>query len=48
MGGNDNFDIFNFIAKELSYENLAYLHVMDGLDFGAHIFKHCNLFDMKK
>ena len=41
--------MFPFVAKELSKYGLAYLHVMDGLDFGFH--KLCNpvtLFDLKK
>eukprot|EP00980_Cylindrotheca_fusiformis_P006090 scaffold1311_cov99-Cylindrotheca_fusiformis.AAC.7 len=36
MGGEDNFEMFTYVAKEMNKYNLAYLHVMDGLGFGYH------------
>eukprot|EP00232_Nephroselmis_pyriformis_P028836 CAMPEP_0182856836 /NCGR_PEP_ID=MMETSP0034_2-20130328/2687_1 /TAXON_ID=156128 /ORGANISM="Nephroselmis pyriformis, Strain CCMP717" /LENGTH=378 /DNA_ID=CAMNT_0024987989 /DNA_START=11 /DNA_END=1147 /DNA_ORIENTATION=- len=36
MGSEDNVDVFTYVATELGKEDLAYLHVMDGLGFGYH------------
>ncbi|ELR96993.1 NADH:flavin oxidoreductase [Gloeocapsa sp. PCC 73106] len=36
MGSPDYVDTFLYVAQELNNYNLAYLHVMDGLDFGFH------------
>jgi N-ethylmaleimide reductase len=49
MGSVDNDTMFPFVAKTLNKYGLAYLHVMDGLDFGFH--EKCpvvTMFDMKK
>lgn len=49
MGSADNFSMFTFVARELSKYGLAYLHIMDGLNFGFH--KLCDpvtLADVKK
>jgi N-ethylmaleimide reductase len=36
MGSPDNDKLFPYVAERLSKYGLAYLHVMDGLGFGAH------------
>ena len=36
MGSEDNFEMFQFVAKEMNKYDLAYMHVMDGLGFGFH------------
>lgn len=36
MGSEDNFEMFQFVAKEMNKYGLAYMHVMDGLGFGFH------------
>lgn len=36
MGSEDNYEMFNFVAKAMSKYGLAYLHVMDGKGFGWH------------
>lgn len=36
MGSEDNFDTFTTVASILNKFGLAYLHVLDGLDFGFH------------
>jgi N-ethylmaleimide reductase len=36
MGSADNFEAFMYYVAELEKENLAYVHVMDGLGFGFH------------
>ncbi len=36
MGSPDFRDTFTYVAKQLDEYSLAYLHVMDGLDFGSH------------
>eukprot|EP01039_Chlorochromonas_danica_P009050 gene9050-9987_t len=49
MGSADNDTFFPFLAKEISHYGLAYLHVMDGLDFGFHnLCRRVTLFDIKK
>jgi N-ethylmaleimide reductase len=49
MGSADNFDFFTFVIQELEKLHLGFVHVLDGLAFGAHgkckIFK---LFDAKR
>ena len=48
MGSPDNYDMFQYVARELFPYGLAYLHVMDGTGFGAHDkCAHLTLFDMK-
>lgn len=36
MGSEDNAEVFPQFAKAISGYGLAYLHIMDGLSFGAH------------
>ncbi len=36
MGSLDYRETFLYIAKQLNLHGLAYLHVIDGLDFGFH------------
>lgn len=36
MGSTDYREQFLYVAKELAKHNLAYLHIMDGLEFGFH------------
>lgn len=36
MGSPDYRETFIYVAKRLNYYNLAYLHVVDGLEFGFH------------
>jgi 2,4-dienoyl-CoA reductase-like NADH-dependent reductase (Old Yellow Enzyme family) len=36
MGSPDYREQFLYVAQELSNHNLAYLHIMDGLEFGFH------------
>jgi 2,4-dienoyl-CoA reductase-like NADH-dependent reductase (Old Yellow Enzyme family) len=36
MGSEDNYDMFQYVAKEMNPYGLAYMHVMDGLGFGFH------------
>lgn len=36
MGSEDNIEMFEFVATEMNRFKLAYMHVMDGLDFGYH------------
>ena len=48
MGSEDNDKTYEYVAKQLSAHDLAYLHVMDGLNFGFH--NQCRpltLFDFK-
>jgi 2,4-dienoyl-CoA reductase-like NADH-dependent reductase (Old Yellow Enzyme family) len=49
MGSHDNDVTFPTVAAALREFGLAYLHVMDGLNFGFHnLCKPVTLFDMKK
>lgn len=49
MGSEDNFELFTYVARQLSSYGLAYLHIMDGLGFGFHgKSKVVTLFDIKK
>jgi N-ethylmaleimide reductase len=49
MGSADNFATFTHVAKALSSHGLAYLHVMDGMNFGFHnMDKLVTLYDIKK
>lgn len=36
MGSDDNYEQFLYVAKTMNQFDLAYLHIMDGLGFGAH------------
>ncbi|KAL3794134.1 hypothetical protein HJC23_012841 [Cyclotella cryptica] len=36
MGSEDNFETFTYVAKKMNEYGLAFLHIMDGLGFGAH------------
>eukprot|EP01034_Spumella_vulgaris_P022846 gene22846-29020_t len=36
MGSADNFEMFSYVAEQLSPLGLAYLHVLDGAGFGQH------------
>jgi N-ethylmaleimide reductase len=36
MGSEDNYEQFMYVAKKMNEYGLAYLHLMDGLGFGAH------------
>eukprot|EP00744_Colponema_vietnamica_P004106 GILI01006184.1.p1 GENE.GILI01006184.1~~GILI01006184.1.p1 ORF type:complete len:389 (+),score=119.55 GILI01006184.1:168-1169(+) len=48
MGSEDNDQMFLYVAEQLSKYGLAYLHVMDGLGFGAHDkCRFLNLFELK-
>jgi N-ethylmaleimide reductase len=49
MGSEDNYEMFSFVARELSSLGLAYLHLMDGVWRGFH--NKCDrvtCFDMKR
>ena len=49
MGSADNFDTFTALAKALQPYHLAYLHVMDGMNFGFHqLCRPVTLFDIKR
>jgi N-ethylmaleimide reductase len=49
MGSIDNDFIFEYVAAQLSNYGLAYLHVMDGLNFGFHnLCRPVTCFDIKK
>lgn len=48
MGSEDNIETFEYVARQLKPHGLAYLHVMDGLNFGFHgKTRPFNLFDFK-
>ncbi len=36
MGHEDNFEQFTYVTKELNKYNVAFIELMDGLDFGFH------------
>jgi len=49
MGGEDNYEMFPYVAKEMNKYGLAYLHLMDGFGFGFHNkCKAVTSFDIKK
>ena len=49
MGSEDNYEMFTFVAKQMSKYGLAYIHVMDGLGFGFHnLSRRVTTFDIKK
>ena len=49
MGSKDNYEMFTFVAKQMSKYGLAYIHVMDGLGFGFHnLSRRVTTFDIKK
>lgn len=49
MGSEDNFEMFQFVAKTMNQYDLAYLHLMDGLGFGYHEkCKPVKAFDIKR
>lgn len=49
MGSADNFETFTTLAESLNKYGLAYLHVMDGLNFGFHkLCQPVTLLDIKK
>ncbi len=50
MGSEDNVETFTYLASALSHYNIGYLHVMDGLTFGApnKLCRPLTLYEMKK
>ncbi|WP_107670899.1 alkene reductase [Cyanothece sp. BG0011] len=36
MGSPEYRELFTYVAKQLNHYNLAYLHIVDGLEFGFH------------